>query len=584
MTDRQELAASPLWPLVSDRPLPRLHVLSDLHLESGPYEIAPSVDFDILVAAGDIGPLDLAVPWLAAVGKPVVYVLGNHERYGMDILQAVTKAKKLAEATQVRVLERDRVVINGVRFLGCTLWTDLRKLHPDFVDAAHRMMRDYSHISCDEWLTEDSNGKRLAGLCKRHGFKPPVRDEDDTRTLLHPSVTYLEHQASLKWLTAQVAKPFAGLTVVVTHHAPSYESLRRSGLSHVALDRTRWGYRDPEPARIAAYASDGLLAGFDSKCIDLWVHGHVHTGMDYLEHRIRVVCNPRGLHLGPITKAEAEGFRFFGYPVSEADIKRSEDVSAENPFCGDAAEFDPKLVVDFERGFERPICQACEEPLEKMRELAVELKELLPFAGLGKSVPDQCVTESFEARLKVQHQQLNSVRTTVFAMLDKYWNKSSLSNIRLAPGGRLRSVWRGEDESLGPRDFEQAYEGVLAAIGWLECLPTVVERNLRELRDRAAKAMSLAEEAGLRIRMCRLDPVALRAVDENNLQFIAVELTTQNDESKAALNRLERLLDDVLNDGKTPREWPFWVRASGDVQCPLLDASQLSGHSRQGLK
>lgn len=31
---------SSLWPLVSDRPLPRVHVLSDLHQETaGPYEI-----------------------------------------------------------------------------------------------------------------------------------------------------------------------------------------------------------------------------------------------------------------------------------------------------------------------------------------------------------------------------------------------------------------------------------------------------------------------------------------------------------------------------------------------------------------
>jgi hypothetical protein len=64
----------PLWPLVSDRPLPRLHLLSDLHLDTGPYEISQGLDFDIVVAAGDVGPLDVAVPWLSALGKPVVYV------------------------------------------------------------------------------------------------------------------------------------------------------------------------------------------------------------------------------------------------------------------------------------------------------------------------------------------------------------------------------------------------------------------------------------------------------------------------------------------------------------------------------
>jgi hypothetical protein len=578
MTDRQELAGSPLWPLVSDRSLPRLHVLSDLHLDTGPYEIPPGLDFDILVAAGDIGPLNLAVPWLAAVGKPVVYVLGNHERYGTNLVEAVSVAKKLAEGTQVRVLERRRVVINGVRFLGCTLWTDLRKLHPAFVGTAHEMMSDYSRITCDDWLANDMNRSRLARLCKGHGLPAPKVEPELSRTLLHPGVNSLEHQASLKWLQDQVARSFNGLTVVVTHHAPSYESLRRSGLSQTALDRTRWGYRDPEPARIAAYASDGLLAGFDSRRIDLWVHGHVHTGMDYLEHRIRVVCNPRGLHLGPITEAEAEGFSLLGYPVTKADIKRSEDVSAENPFRGDANAFDRELVIDFERGFERPMRQACAVPLERMRELATELSALLPYAGFGESVPDRCVTESFEARLQTQQEQLNLVRTSVFPMLDKCWD-SSLSHLVVVQGGRLRSVWGEEDKPRGPRDFEQTYEGVLAAIEWLEMLPTVVARKLQELRKRAAKAMNLAEEMGHPMRMCRLDPVALRAVDAINLRFVAIEPEIESCQSRAVFERLNALLDDVLNDGKTPRDWPFWVKAQGDEKCPLLDARQLCGNS-----
>ena len=70
-------------------------MLSDLHLETGPYQIPAGLEFDILVAAGDIGPLDLAVPWLAAIGKPVIYVLGNHERFGHDVSGAPARAKKL---------------------------------------------------------------------------------------------------------------------------------------------------------------------------------------------------------------------------------------------------------------------------------------------------------------------------------------------------------------------------------------------------------------------------------------------------------------------------------------------------------
>lgn len=565
-----------LWPLVSNRPLPRLHVLSDLHLDTGPYEIPASLDFDILVAAGDVGPLDLAVPWLAATGKPVVYVLGNHECYGTSVTEAVTKAKRLALGTQVRVLERNRTVIKGVRFLGCTLWSNLRNLQPEFVRAAQEMMRDYFNITCDEWLADDLNRRRLARLCKRHGFSMPEVEAELGRTLLHPGVTYLEHQASLKWLQGQVERPFDGLTVVVTHHAPSYESLRRNGLSQAALNRTRWRHRDPEPARIAAYASDGLLAGFDSKCIDLWVHGHTHAGMDYLEHRIRVICNPRGMHLGPITEAEAMSFRLFGYPVSEADIKRSEAASAENPFRGDAAEFDPKLVVDFEHGFERPIRQACEEPLEKMRELAVELKELLPFAGSGDTVPDCCVRESFDARLHAQEEQLDLVRISVLWMLDKYANVAGLTRLPKPQGGRIRSVWRLGEEPPCPEDFQQAYQGVLDAINWLEQLPTVVGRHLQMLRDAAAAGMQASEAAGVQLRMSLLNVSALRSIDAHEIPFVLSEpLPAYDGAGDMTRDGLNVLLDDILNRGRIPRDWLFTVRDPSDAKGRLLNAEQL---------
>jgi len=555
-----------------------------LHLDTGPYEIPAAVDFDILIAAGDVGPLDLAVPWLASVGKPVIYVLGNHERYGTDLVGGVTKAKHLVEGTQVRVLERDRVVISGVRFLGCTLWTDLRKLHPEFVNAAHRGMRDYSRISCDEWLTDHANGKRLARLCKRHSLKLLARDEDDRRTLLHPGVTFLEHEASLKWLTAQVAKPFEGLTVVVTHHAPSYESLRRSGLSQAALNRTRWRHRDPEPARIAAYASDGLLAEFDSKKIDLWVHGHTHASMDYVENRIRVVCNPRGTHLGPITATEAEAFRLFGHPVSEADIKRSEAASAENPFRGDADAFDRELVVDFEHGFERPIREACVAPLEKMRELAVELKGLLPFAGLGDTVPDRCVCESFDARLHAQNEQLELVRVSVLSTLDKYADVAGLTKLRRPRGGRMRTAWGLGEEPLCPEDFQQAYEDVVAAIDWMEQLPTVVGRHLQELREAAAAAIRASEAAGAQLRMSLLKVCALRSIDAHEIPFVLSEpMPAYDGVGGITRDGLNVLLDDILNRGRIPRDWLFTVRDPSDAKGRLLNVEQLYGPSPPSL-
>lgn len=68
--------------------MPRLWILSDLHLEAMPYperfQPAPR-PFDVLVAAGDVweGSVERVLDALArlAAGKPVVFVLGNHEHW-----------------------------------------------------------------------------------------------------------------------------------------------------------------------------------------------------------------------------------------------------------------------------------------------------------------------------------------------------------------------------------------------------------------------------------------------------------------------------------------------------------------------
>ncbi|MDE5446365.1 hypothetical protein GWG65_34395 [Bradyrhizobium sp. CSA207] len=60
-------------------------------------------------------------------GKPVLFVSGNHECYGSVLQDAAAKIRDAARGTNVTFLDADAVpVIDGVRFLGCTLWTDYR--------------------------------------------------------------------------------------------------------------------------------------------------------------------------------------------------------------------------------------------------------------------------------------------------------------------------------------------------------------------------------------------------------------------------------------------------------------------------
>ena len=67
----------------------RLLVISDIHLECGPFTLPePMPDFDVAVFAGDIGkPISEAIRWMAEqragplAGRPAIYVPGNHEFY-----------------------------------------------------------------------------------------------------------------------------------------------------------------------------------------------------------------------------------------------------------------------------------------------------------------------------------------------------------------------------------------------------------------------------------------------------------------------------------------------------------------------
>ncbi len=535
-----------------------MHVLSDLHLETGAYELPPDLEFDILIAAGDIGPVETAIPWLASCGKPVIYVLGNHERYHRDFLAAVAQARRLAKGTKVRVLERNYVVVEGVRFLGCTLWTDLHQLQPDFVSAVQRHMYDYQRVTCDDWLAKGTNRKRLERLRRRHQLSE-LETNADGATLLHPGVTYLEHVESRRWLDKQLRKRFDGPTVVVSHHAPSYQSLVHSGLLHsTTIGRTQWRHSEPTPALIAAYATHGLLEKLDVQGVDVWVHGHVHTGMDYLERHVRILCNPRGRNVKPASAKEREMSAIFGYPYSEEAIKRQEEAYAQNPFQGDATGFDPALVIDLEDGLARPIQSACKIPLARLRALAQEVSALLPYAGRGKSIPHACVHESFEARLTEQRELLAGIHAKVLSQLDRTFEHAWGSRVTPPPRAYLRAL-KGQESPNKPADYRHAAKSIEGTALWLETLPTGVTDNLRDLRAALAKAIDFAHGRGVHLLWKRLDSSALRSVDRHELTLLWPKETWPVDaEGKpdgAAREALSVALDLALNGDKPRRQW-----------------------------
>lgn len=232
----------------------KLHILSDLHLGVGGME-PPRTDADIVVLAGDIARPAAAVAWAQGFGKPVLYVLGNHEFYGDSLPGTVAEFRRLCAGTRVRLLDDESVVIDGVRFLGSTLWSNFRLFdnqaqRQEAIALAQRLVHDFSRIR----LGEDSEAR----------FSP-----------IDAAARFGRHAA---WLDRQLDAPHPGPTVVVTHHAPSRQSIHPRFIG--------------SPLN-ACFVSDAeyLLRG---RRAALWIHGHTHDSFDYRVQGTRVLCNARG--------------------------------------------------------------------------------------------------------------------------------------------------------------------------------------------------------------------------------------------------------------------------------------------------
>lgn len=223
----------------------RINYFSDIHLEFGPAGM-PANNADIIVAAGDIGIYDQAIEWLISLKKPVIYIAGNHEFYGHEYQETLRMLKEKCANTNIHFLENNTVKLNGVRFLGCSLWTDLFIGGESTVVALQNGINDFRKIRYADGL-----------------FNP----EQFTQL----------HKQSKTWLDKALARPYKGKTVVVTHHTP-----------------TLWSWNEsPNAIKKLAYCND-MRSFFHKHEIAAWFHGHTHIISDYRIEGTRVLANTRG--------------------------------------------------------------------------------------------------------------------------------------------------------------------------------------------------------------------------------------------------------------------------------------------------
>jgi DNA repair exonuclease SbcCD nuclease subunit len=259
----------------------KVAICSDLHLEFGDLQLKNEQNADVL--AKDIGRPDLDNFMESAKSSRIVdffkrcsfqfphviYIMGNHEHYHGDVAQSSSIIRSMLESNalgNVHFLDKEFIDIDGVRFIGGTLWTDFNGENEQTMNHVTRRMNDFQ-------ICENSNE-----MVNYRTFENDKAKFHKRPATWSPRSALVEHKAMKKFIEDNYDP--TKINVVCTHHAPS------KGSEH------------------PRYAHDTLMNGaynsnlddfiMERPMIKLWTHGHTHEDFDYMIQTTRVVCNPRG--------------------------------------------------------------------------------------------------------------------------------------------------------------------------------------------------------------------------------------------------------------------------------------------------
>jgi len=246
---------------------------SDLHLDHG-YQYLIDSDgniskeafkpADVLILAGDIIEVrdifrtrESSMFWkstefrdflsqLLCLYKKVIFIPGNHEYYGSSIEKCHTQLKLLeSEFPGLHYLQNEYIELDDVVFFGSTLWTNLSNPMSEY--EARTRMNDYRKIT-------------------------------HLNRSLRPSDTTYFHYNAISAMESFFSENSEKKKVVITHHAPSWQSKDMKFRDSTLND---------------AYMSN--LDDFITKhSPDCWIHGHLHCINDYTIGSTQIFSNPRG--------------------------------------------------------------------------------------------------------------------------------------------------------------------------------------------------------------------------------------------------------------------------------------------------
>lgn len=249
--------------------------LSDLHteLQTLPVSIQNIEKDDVCILAGDIASADYfreertdadarkaqkrfnyLMNSLHDTHEHILYVLGNHEHYGsvFDTTKfRLSEYLKRNNYDKVTILDNDVFKLDGVLFVGATLWTDYNNANPMDMMTCMGGMNDY------RWIYKD------------------MRNSIDAPFILNKHYESKEYIKTILFENLRVQKTTDKI-VVITHHAPSKQAERRD-------------YSSLSPAFVSNL--DHVYGDYE---VSYWIHGHTHYNTEYKMGEIKVLTNQHG--------------------------------------------------------------------------------------------------------------------------------------------------------------------------------------------------------------------------------------------------------------------------------------------------
>lgn len=202
---------------------------------------------DAMIIAGDLSEhaattWPSAIRWLGAHyprSKTVIFP-GNHDYYGGNLTLLDKELDVVCREAGCSFGQCRRLVLGNVRVLMTTLWTDLRLF---------------------EWYGEAAVADTLWHARAMPDYGYGVITVGNSEQLIRPEDTVSKHEQQKAWLVRELARPWAGKTVVVTHHAPSGAVI--GDISELS----------------PCFASD-LEAEIERYKPDIWLFGHTHRAAE----------------------------------------------------------------------------------------------------------------------------------------------------------------------------------------------------------------------------------------------------------------------------------------------------------------